>query len=311
VGPEFYKGAGRRILHRYWMRMLLPFAVDIPCAIAIFVSGHLIFLSWLILGLSALIHINHSYSVDLAERQARPYSTAEAERPVTSVALCLKPRRLRDYTNPTVEWALGVTAAAALGWLARYYLTAPDHPSLLAVFGVPAGFLYLQAGFLFVKRVVVGWRAPVPQAQAAEHMALREEMRRFYLRVCDWNRAAALAAMLFWPVRLSASPAGVERLSSIWFVVWLAIGIISTLWVEVRRKQLVRATLGVRPVKLPDLLHQSEVARWPVCYQPSAPMLVLKGAHGWSLNLGNRLAHVGAAYLAGLVALFVLLPLSH
>src|ERR1700737_4372093 len=70
VQPDFYTGAGRKILHRYWMRMFIPFAVDIPVAIAIFRSGHLLALNWLMLGLAALIHINHSFSVELAQRQA-------------------------------------------------------------------------------------------------------------------------------------------------------------------------------------------------------------------------------------------------
>jgi hypothetical protein len=62
VRPDFFVGAGKKILRRYWMRMFLPFAVDIPFAIAIFLSGRLQSLTWLILGLAALIHINHSYS---------------------------------------------------------------------------------------------------------------------------------------------------------------------------------------------------------------------------------------------------------
>jgi hypothetical protein len=48
-----------------------------------------------------------------------------------------------------------------------------------------------------------------------------------------------------------------------------------------------------------------------MCYQPSAPMLILKGAHGYSLNLANTLTYIGAAYLAGLVVLFALLPKGH
>ena len=68
--------------------------------------------------------------------------------------------------------------------------------------------------------------------------------------------------------------------------------------------------MRARPVKLPDFLHQSEIAKWPVCYQPSAPMLMLKGARGYSLNLANSLSHLGAAYLAGLVVLFELLPIG-
>lgn len=36
-------------------------------------------------------------------------------------------------------------------------------------------------------------------------------------------------------------------------------------------------------------------------------MLLIRGAHGYSLNLANRLAQLGTAYLAGLFALIALL----
>src|SRR5262245_60548348 len=130
VQPGFYTGSGRRILHRYWMRMFIPFAVDIPVAIAIFLSGHLFLLNVLMLGLCALIHINHLFSVDLAERQARPLALPEAEAPVASMMLSLTPRRLRDYTNRKVELALALSSMIALAWLARYYLAEPEHHNL-------------------------------------------------------------------------------------------------------------------------------------------------------------------------------------
>src|SRR5215470_3989378 len=235
VQPDFYTGEGRRILRRYWMRMLIPFAVDIPVAIAIFLSGHLLLLNGLILGLCALIHINHLFSVDRAERQARPFAVPEAERPVASLALSMTPRRLRDYTNRKVEWALALSSMIALAWLARYYLAAPEHHNLRLVFGVPTLYLYLQAGMLLVKRGVVAWRAPVPQAQAAERVEAREETRKYYLRLCDLSRAGASAGILFWPIQLSASPASLNRLFSVWFAAWLVIGVVITVLVEIKR----------------------------------------------------------------------------
>src|SRR5262249_49538930 len=202
---------------RYWMRMFIPFAFDIPFAIAIFLSGHLLLLNGLILGLCALIHINHLFSVDRAERQVRPFSVPEGERPVASPALSLAPDSLRDYTNRKVEWALALSTMIALAWLARYYLAAPEHHNLRLVFGVPILYLYLQAGMLLVKRGVVAWRAPIPQAQAAEHVEAREETRKYYLKLCDWSRAGPSAGILFWPIHPSASLCGVHHLFSVQF----------------------------------------------------------------------------------------------
>lgn len=311
VRPGFYEGDGRKLLHRYWMRMLIPFAFDVPLAIAIFLSGRLQLLTWLILGLCALIHINHCISVDIAERHARAFALPETEQPTNSIALSLNPRRLRDYSNAKVEWALALAFVLALALLVRYYFAAPEHQDLRLVFGVPAALFYLQIGFVFIKRVVVAWRTPVPQAQAAEHVEAREETRKHYLRVCDWSRASLVAGMLFWPVKLSITPASFARVGSIWFAVWMAIGVALTIWVEIKRKHLANLALRARPVTLPDLLGQSENAKWPVCYQPAAPMLMLKGARGYSLNLANSLAQFGAAYLGGWLALVTILRIAH
>lgn len=307
VRPDFYAGDGRRILRRYWMRMLIPFAVDIPIAIAIFVSGRLELLNWLILGLCALIHVNHVFSVDLAERQARALACCRREQPVTRMALSLTVRRLRDYTNPALEWIVVLAFAVAFAWLLRSYASATGHRDPRLAFAVPLLLLYVQIGLLFVKRVIVAWRSPVPQQQADEHIKVQEETRRYYLTVCDWCRVSGAAAVLFWPARLSVPDSLAGPLVTAWFVLWIAVGIVATVWVEIKRKQLVTLALGARPVTLPDFLHQREIARWPVCYQPAAPMLMLKGARGYSLNLANRLAQLSAAYVAGFAVLIFLL----
>jgi hypothetical protein len=293
--PDFYTGAGKKILHRYWIRMFIPFAVDIPLAITIFLSGRFLLLEALILGLCVLIHVNHSFSVNLAERQAQPFAVPEDDQPVASVNLSLAPRRMRDYTNFKLEWVLGVATLIAFAWLVRYYYAAPEHHNLRQVFAAPFLLLYMQVGMLFAKRVVLAWRTPIPQFQAAEHMEAREETRRHYLKVCDWNRATITACILFWPIKISVSPFGLNRLLEIWFAAWMVIAIAATIWVEIRRKHLVKVALRARPVKVPDFLGESEIAKWPVCYQPSAPMLVLKGA----------------AYLVGWVALIIFLPQRH
>jgi hypothetical protein len=307
VPPDFYEGAGRNLLHRYWMRMMVPFAVDIPIAIAIFVSGRLRLLNFLMIALCAIIHINHSYSVDLAEREARPFALPEAQQPVASMVLSLTPRRVRDYSNQTFEWILMLSTVAGFLWLARDYFVAPELHNLRQVFGVPLFYLYLQLGIYWVKRVIVSWRTPVPRAQAAEYLDAREQTRKYYLLMCDVYRASATAGILFWAAAVGLSPAKFDDAFRIWFFAWMVFSVGGTIWVEIRRRQLVKLSLLARPVKLPDFLHESEIARWPMCYQPSAPMLMLKGARGYSLNLANRMAHFAAAYMFGFVALVALM----
>src|SRR5215469_3285078 len=53
VQPDFYAGPGRKILQRYRMRIFVSYLIEVPLTIAIFVSGHFIYLMWLILGIAA------------------------------------------------------------------------------------------------------------------------------------------------------------------------------------------------------------------------------------------------------------------
>jgi hypothetical protein len=247
VRRGFYDGPGKQLLRWYWMRMMIPFAVDIPIAGWIILSSRFVLLDVLVIAQCALIHVNHLISVDLAERQARPFALPE---PVASLLLSLTPRRLRHYVNWRVELALVLTT-------------------------------------------VVAWRAPVPREHAEAYIAVQETKRKYYLASIDWYRALLTAQLVVWSVH--------PGLSKVNFAVWFVIGVVGTIVVEIKRKQLAIFALRARPVRLPDFLRQSEMARWPVCYQPSAPLLMLKGARGYSINLANTCAVMGLAYVAGFI----------
>jgi hypothetical protein len=269
VQPGFYDGPGKRLLRWYRMRMMIPFAFDIPIAIWIFASGRLALLAWLIIGLCAVIHANHLISVDLAERQARPFAAPDAEPPVASITLSLTPRRLRDYSNLKIELVLIVTTVCAL-------VFAHDHR---AGWKAAAFLIYMHLGFVYAKCAIVAWRT--------DHTEAHEARRRYYLASCDWYRALLTAQLV----------------AKVDIVAWLVITVVGTVIVEIKRKQLARLSARAKPVTLPDLLGQSEIARWPVCYQPSAPLLMLKGARGYSINLANTFALIGIAYVTGFVVL--------
>lgn len=248
VQRDFYTGEGKKILRGYWLRMLLPFAIEIPMAIAVIVSGHYFALAWLILGMAAVIHGNHLFSVDRAERQARRFAVTEDEQPVSSVVLSLQPRRLRDYTSRNVERFIIFSAIAALAWLIRFYLRSPAQNFRL-VFGGPLVLLYWQLGFLIAKIGIVSWRTPVPQAQAEEHLQAREKARKFYLKVCDWNRIVIAGSLLFFPFILSA-PAPLRMPLIQYDFIALIIGTaILTVWQEVERNNVLKASLRARPVR--------------------------------------------------------------
>src|SRR6267142_1998181 len=252
VKPGFYSGEGKKLLHRYWLRMLLPFALDIPVATAIFLSGHYLYLNLLVVVLAVVIHFNHLFNVRTAERQARPFAVEEAEQPVPSMVLSLRTRRLRDYTNWRLEITMALATIAATVWLLRFYLAAPDHHNLRLVFGVPLFELYLQMGMLFAKYGVVAWRTPIPQVQAEEHMKCREESRKLYLKVCDQLRMMAAVAILLWPVILKTDPGVRPKLLDIYFLAGLAVSLVQTVWFEIERKKMRKLARRAEPRTLPN-----------------------------------------------------------
>jgi hypothetical protein len=310
VQAGFYTGPGKKILHAYRMRMFAPIAVEIVLTAAIFLSGHFVFFYWLVLAASIAVHVNHLFSVDLAERQARRFAVTEAEQPVSSVMLSLTPRRLRDYSSRTVERFIIFGSIGAIAWFVRYYLHSPAEHSFRAVFGVPALLIYYQLGFLLVKYGIVAWRTPIPRDQAEEHLQAREETRKMHLRLLDWFRVFATGTLLFCPFILSAPQEKRARLGTLLWVATLVVSIVLMIWQEMRRKAVLKTRLRARPMKMPDFLHTENSSRL-VCYQPGTPMLLIRGAHGYSLNLANKLTQLGMAYVAGLIALFVLLRMSH
>jgi hypothetical protein len=312
VPAGFYEAPGQRILRAYWLRMAIPFALDIP-AIGMLLTGHTSWVPWVIVALVPIIHLNHLYNVNIAERQAWHFAKAEdTQAAITStVGLSLTPRRLKDYTNWPLEWAIILATVAAALVLAHIYRTVPEKHNIRAVFWAPAFYLYLQLGILLVKRVIVTWSAPVPMAQTAEHTATRDAMRKYYLRMCDWNRIAATVGIVFCPLLLSAPKTKSELLMRIWLGSWLALSVAGAVWIEIRRKQLAEMGLKARPVRMPNLMGQAGIAKWPVCYQPELPMLVLQGARGYSLNLANTVAYLSVAYLTGMVFLLMLARVGH
>jgi hypothetical protein len=226
VPLDFYSGPGKKLLHQYRLRMLIPFAFDIPVAAYIFTTGRLNNLVWLVIGISALTHINHLYSVDFAERQARHYALAESEpgsesacdhRPAIARS-SLTPRRLRNFSNPWVEWTILICCTLGLGWLCGLYF-ASAYPDPRIFFGAPLFYLYVQLGLLLVKSYIVAWRTPVPQFNAAEFIELREKTRDYYLKVCDFNRVCFAFPLLLWPIVISFSPGAAHGLLFVWL--WL------------------------------------------------------------------------------------------
>ena len=306
VEPTFYVGAGRRILLAYRLRMLGSFVIETPIAAALIVSGHVRVLVWLIVAMAISIHIIHVFSVDLAERQSQKLASSNTGYVSPAISLSLEPRRLANYSNRNMELGMALIIFAVVGWLIHYCLLTPAVNLRLVISG-PASFLYMHLGFLIAKVIVVQWRSPVPQHESDLHMKAREAARKMYLSVCDIGRCLNTLGLLFWPVVISARPNDVPRFTAVWLTMMVVLTIVVIVWQEVARDRVLRLSLQTRPVRLPDLLAANQTSRWPLCYEPSAPMLVLRGVHGYSLNLANSLVQFGAAYVSAFPILLVVL----
>jgi hypothetical protein len=310
VPPDFYGGPGKKLLRNYRLRVLLPFILDIAVAVPIFISGHVSYLIWLVLALTILIHALQMFSVDLAERQARQFAVAGTEQPAAALVVSLQPRRLRDYTNWKLELGLGIAFLISVVGLAWQYFHGPVRsPRML--FGPPLMWLYAQAGVLFVKRGLVAWRTPVPQIDADQHLQFREAARKLYLQVCDWYRVSWMAAVMLWPIFIRNSPENQKLFINILVIGTLVGSIPMAIWLERRRNALLKISVGATPMRMPDFLDHDKRSIGPVCYQPATPMLLIRHAHGYSLNLANRRTQMAAVYLAGLVALITILRAGH
>lgn len=311
VQPDFYSGEGCKILHRYWMRLFIPWVLEIPCILAIVRSGHYEYFAVLMIALGILIHLNHLFSVDLGERHAGKLAVPEAEEPVASVLLSLHPRRLSDYTAPRVEQFIAFATAAAFAWCIWYYDHAPAGTSFAFVFGMPLLFTYAQVGFIFVKSGIVAWRTPIPQLHAEEHLAAREAARKLHLKVCDCARIVYAGQMLFWPALVTAATPEDRMRRFAWFGIGIiVVAVALTVWHERGRQAVLKKNIRAVPVKMPNLAG-SQFSGWFFCYQPAVPMLLIRGTRGYCLNFANRLTQLGVAYVAGFFALLATLRMIH
>jgi hypothetical protein len=220
-------------------------------------------LNALVVALAALIHINHVFSVDLAEREARRSGLAAPEEPNTSIVASLERRRLRDYTNNKFEWILAFVLLTSVAWLIRDYHQSSEYQNVRALFGVPAVLLYLQLGLFLVKLIIVRWRSPVPRLAANEHIEARERTRRHYLAICDVYRATGAVGMAFCAIQSSGLPRNFDEFVRIWLALAFVAGIAVTIWLEVKRKKLAGVVSRAIPVALPQFIEQQSAARWP------------------------------------------------
>lgn len=306
VAPDFLAAGGRAILSRYRLRLFLPWAIEIPASMALLASGHKMAILPLVAIVTLLTRLNYYADRKAAEDQARRFEVPGASKPTRTVALSLRPRTLRAYTNPWIEAPIALALCGSLAWLAYRYAVVGDWHGLRAPLATTLISIYLQIGVLLMKRAFVRARTVAPADNAEQYLAWRESLRRLSTKVCDYLRLSLVGLPLLADLASvtdhwqgSVQQAGALILVLVFFLV--------VAWYEWRtRQQHLKVARATRPAEFLILPDTADTARM-VCFKPSLPMLLLKGPNGYALNLGSAPAKTAGLYLAGYALLMVCL----
>src|SRR5262249_36420391 len=137
-----------------------------------------------------LISIFYNFVAVHFVRQAQWLALNDTWKPVASVALSLKARRLADYTNLVFEASLAVATAASIGLLVYQFLKSMDSPDRpvgqwtkddYRVIQIPFLMIYLQLGGLLFKHGLVKWRMWLPGERTLEFLQWREAALKYFL----------------------------------------------------------------------------------------------------------------------------------
>jgi hypothetical protein len=205
--------------------------------------------------------------------------------------LSLQPRTLRNYTNWWVEAGIVLALSAATGWLAV------GNPNGVLRFVIIN--LYIQAGLLLIKYGVIRSSGAAPVDNVEQYLAWRESLRRLTTGMCDITRLMFAVQPIFALGFLAGG--AVRWLAWVAFTV-AAIVIIVYEW-RSRRKHL-EVARRTKPARLP-LLPDFEQTRKVLGFWPSLPLLLLKTANGYALNLASVPVRIAGIYFVGFAGLWL------
>ena len=307
VPSDFLAGPGIGILRSYRARLFLPWAVELPILAALLLTGRARYIILLIAGMGILTRLNYYAALAAAEKQARVFEVAAAAAPVSTISLSLEPRTLRAYTTPWFEAVIILSIAGPLAWLGYRYATVHDWQLIRRPLAQILFYAYMQAGLLLLKCGLVRARYAAPAANADQHLAWRESLRRLSTTICDYSRVL-VGATSFAVTILSSLPVKRETQQTISVLFLFGGGAILTYLVWRRRLQHLEVARRTRPAKLlttPDIDGPVRV----ICFQPSLPMLLLAGPNGYAVNLASAAAITTGLYLAGYGLLWMCMKL--
>jgi hypothetical protein len=314
VEPGFYKGRGIQLLRRYRTAILMVQLVDWLVLAAFVVSGHLSHavleqvVSTILLTVGYnLVMLNFAY---VARATAQPGTVApstasEVTRQISSVQLSLEPRRLRDYTNWTLESLIFLALATGLVLpLARGRQLSP-----------PAAFvwlLYLHVGLLLLKLLFVHWRMKFPVARTDDYKRWRAAWLRYHLRLFDGLRVLLTSVLLNLSVlQVLDLPehSRLWRLASV--ALWIPVLIGAVVFWVLESRRLAAAHKEIKPFELtreyppPQAAEGRFLAGGLLYFNREDPLMLAASREGIAVNIAHRGTYIWVGYIIGLVGLFV------
>jgi hypothetical protein len=293
VPPDFLQKSGRVLLRYYRWRLFIPWGIEFPLVAALALTGqfNLRNVAILILIITLFTRFNYYAARIAAEKRARAFEQSVESSHTSGVMLSLQPRTLRNYTNWWVEAGIVLALSAATGSLA---VGAPDRALRFVVIN-----LYLQAGLLLIKYGIIRSSGAAPVDNVEQYLTWRESLRRLSTGACDTTRLMFAVQPI---IALGFLAGGTAR-----WVAWIAfavaaIVIVTYQW-RCRRKHLAVAR-RTKPARLP-LLPDFEQIRSVLGFWPSLPLLLLKTANGYALNLASAPVRLAGLYFAGFAGLWL------
>ena len=341
VPPDFYTGAGRRLLRIYHFGMPVPYLIDALVLGPVFYWGYRGWILFTVTCTSLMLFLCGRWWISRLVQMAKPYALPCGPT-VSKVSLGLEPRELATYRSLPMEFLVAAFDIGAMVFLVQSvrismsleHVNIGDLVGLLlrlcgftqissgsgASYGAwlfwPLILAYIQLGAMLVKYAALAWPMRLTADATGEVRKYREGVRRYLIRSCDWFRLVFALALLTkaFEVRF---PDIAESEWWKWFSYALSLGLLAAIFtwynVNVRRfllqaRNLPKGTSGPRVSRIVD------PARFRfgglVYYDPDSPSVLVPSRAGYALNFADRRAYITLAYLGGL-ALLALIHLRY
>ena len=304
VGEGFYEGAGRKLLQLYRALLLWPYFTELVAFMVLMAHQNYKALTALCgVGLIATA-LNQRLSLAMISRAAKKFEETEIDPAPAAVTFSLSPRRLADYTHPVFEIVLASVITLTLIFLA---LTRAE-------MGPPLLLLYLQVGFLLLKKAIVDWRAAAPLENSELYLEVRERRRKLLLFACDFYRGALGFVMIKQAVFQVTTD---ERWRWTLQYLYLGVTIACVCFAIVKTNELYALYRKIKPTRVrgskrltpPD--PNGFVAGGLLYFDRDNPAILIQGPRSVALNAGNHRLLLAATYLVGLMLLIMWTSKAH